>query len=247
MEITEEDKQIAFFLGSDNEILGCFIRGLITICIEKFNAQRTKEFNQYIDEYKTTSNEMLAQKHFEMNEWIRLKEEDWHKKEEYYFKNTSIKAHQIQTELGTVDQEDRERIKREKTMEKCRQSLGNTLEEDSETEELLGRTWDNRSNTSSDDGSSINKTMINRYNSYNKASPSTNKHMETSTNKNKEMQQRNVNGNFKNPRDQSITMAITEDHDMGELSKKSKDSIHKPKTADDLKYFTGLFTCAIRD
>uniref|UniRef100_U9T174 Endonuclease/exonuclease/phosphatase domain-containing protein n=1 Tax=Rhizophagus irregularis (strain DAOM 181602 / DAOM 197198 / MUCL 43194) TaxID=747089 RepID=U9T174_RHIID len=42
-------------------------------------------------------------------------------------------------------------------------------------------------------------------------------------------------------------MAIMEDHDMGDHSKKRKDSMHQPKTADDLKYFAGLFTCAIRD
>ncbi|PKB94251.1 hypothetical protein RhiirA5_439210 [Rhizophagus irregularis] len=37
-------------------------------------------------------------------------------------------------------------------------------------------------------------------------------------------------------------MAITADHDMGENSLKSKESMHKPKTANDLRYFVGLFT-----
>ncbi|GBC36380.2 hypothetical protein GLOIN_2v1785279 [Rhizophagus irregularis DAOM 181602=DAOM 197198] len=69
MEITDNDKEIAQFLGPEDEILGCFIRGIITICLRHFNNQRTKEFNEYIEDYKTAINDMIQQKTLEMNEW----------------------------------------------------------------------------------------------------------------------------------------------------------------------------------
>ncbi|UZO17704.1 uncharacterized protein OCT59_009045 [Rhizophagus irregularis] len=246
MEITDNDKEIAQFLGSEDEILGCFIRGIITICLRHFNNQRTKEFNEYIEDYKTATNDMIQQKTVEMNEWARLKEEQWNIKEEYYFKNTSIKAHQIQTELGAVDNEDRIRIEKqekEKIMNECRKITMNNLDEDSDKdEEIIQHTWEIESNTPSEESWDEGK-MNQKYHVYNNASHQTNEN----TNNTSRMQVENKNRNFTKSRDQSLTMAITADHNMGEKSNKSKESVHQPKSEKDLKYFAGLFTVQIRD
>ncbi|PKK57233.1 hypothetical protein RhiirC2_858297 [Rhizophagus irregularis] len=61
------------------------------------------------------------------------------------------------------------------------------------------------------------------------------------------MQAESKNRNFTKSRDQSLTMAITADHNMGEKSNKSNESVHQPKSEKDLKYFAGLFTVQIRD
>ncbi|PKB91837.1 hypothetical protein RhiirA5_387969, partial [Rhizophagus irregularis] len=101
MEETQIDKDLAEFLGSEDVYLGCFIRGIITICIDEHNNIRNQEFTRYMEEYKNVNNEMLEQKHIEMNEQIRMMEENWKLKEEYYFKNSTMKKHQIVTELGS--------------------------------------------------------------------------------------------------------------------------------------------------
>ncbi|PKY54223.1 hypothetical protein RhiirA4_426625 [Rhizophagus irregularis] len=247
MEITDEDNQIAKFLGTEDEVLGCFIRGIIKTCIHLFNAQRTKEFNTYIEEYKTATNEMLQQKSLEINEWTRLKEEDWNRKEEYYFRHTNIKAHQIQTELGSVDTEDKEKMKEQQRLlklEECRKKYGTS----SDTDESISENaeWDNESFTSSDEHN-LDERMQKQYYQFNKSSHHQEDNTPGNTNGKSRMQDETKNGNFQNSRDQSITMAYTADHDMGENSKKSKESMHKPKSTDDLKYFAGLFTVQIKD
>ncbi|PKY49240.1 hypothetical protein RhiirA4_527225 [Rhizophagus irregularis] len=128
----------------------------------------------------------------------------------------------------------------------CAKCLNNEtcLESGIEEEKIL--TWETNSNTSSDDEQMV-QLQRDRYKSLNKALQRAANNTPRNTNKKTQMQDENENGNFRNPRHQSITMAITDDHDMGENSLKSKESMHKPKTADDLKYFTGLFTYQIRD
>ncbi|PKC01697.1 hypothetical protein RhiirA5_426280, partial [Rhizophagus irregularis] len=109
-----------------------------------------------------------------------------------------------------------------------------------------GQLWETNSDTTSDN-SDFNQSMTRRYNIFNKNShPSTND-TPHNTNRNSQMQETNKNGNSQYSRHQSITIAFTDDHDMGENSRKSKESMHKPKTADDLKYFAGLLTTQIRD
>ncbi|EXX72968.1 uncharacterized protein OCT59_028573 [Rhizophagus irregularis] len=197
MEITDNDKEIAQFLGSEDEILGCFIRGIIMICLRHFNNQRTKEFNEYIEDYKTASNDIIQQKTLEMNEWARLKEKQWNIKEEYYFKNTSIKVHQIQTELGVVDNEDRIRIEKqekEKIMNECRKKTMNNLDEDSdENNDIIQHTWEIESNTPSEESWNEGK-MNQKYHVYNKAS-----HQSTeNTNNTSGMQVKTKNRNLQN-------------------------------------------------
>ncbi|PKY55305.1 hypothetical protein RhiirA4_503926 [Rhizophagus irregularis] len=243
MEINAIDIDIAEFLGANDETLGAFIRGIITICIDLSNTNRNKEFEKYLEECKNSNNAMLEQMHIEMNETIRLREEQWKLKEEYYFKNTTIKSHQIQTELGTVDLEDKNRIKK---YENCKKLVMETLPDSDSSEDEKVLTWETNSNTSSDD-EKLDKQLTSRYRSLNKASQQATHNTSSSTNKNMQMHEENENGNFGKRRYQSITMAITEDHDMGENSLKSKESMHKPKTADDLKYFAGLYTYQIRD
>ncbi|RGB39585.1 hypothetical protein C1646_754316 [Rhizophagus diaphanus] len=70
-----EDKVIAQFLGLEDKVLKAFIRGIITICIDLNNTNRNKEFNNYIEEYKNMNNDILHQKHIEMNETIQQMEE----------------------------------------------------------------------------------------------------------------------------------------------------------------------------
>ncbi|PKB96287.1 hypothetical protein RhiirA5_435088 [Rhizophagus irregularis] len=241
METTQIDKDLAEFLGSEDAYLGCFIRGIITICIDEHNNIRNQEFTRYIEEYKNVNNEMLEQKHMEMNEQVRMMEENWKLKEEYYFKNSTMKKHQIVTELGLVDQEDKEKLVK---YNKCKDMIEKDLEASDDSNE--GQLWETNSDTTSDN-SDFNQSMTRRYSIFNKNShPSTND-TPHNTNRNSQMQETNIKGNSQYSRHQSITMAFTDDHDMGENSKKSKESMHKPKSADDLKYFAGLLTTQIRD
>ncbi|CAB4418814.1 unnamed protein product [Rhizophagus irregularis] len=250
MELTEEDTQIAKFLGTNDTVLGCFIRGIIKTCLHLFNAQRTKEFNTYIEEYKTATNEMLQQKSLEINEWTRLKEEEWNRKEEYYFWHTNIKKHQIQIEVGTVDTEDKEKMEEQQRLlrrEQCRKQLELSPASLDTSEVIsLNAEWKNASATSGDE--SENETKMSReYYKINKTLHPQGNITPINTNEKSQMQEENENRNFQNSRDQSITMAYTTDHDMGENSKRSKDSMHKPKSANDLKYFAGLFTYQIKN
>ncbi|PKY51901.1 hypothetical protein RhiirA4_469210 [Rhizophagus irregularis] len=246
MEITAIDNDIASFLGAEDEKLGAFIRGIITICIDLSNTNRNKEFKKYLDECKNLNNAILEQMHTEMNETIRMREEQWKLKEEYYFKNTTTKAHQIQIEVGAVDKEDRDRIKDHK-YNKCKEMIMGTLPDSDSSEDEKVLTWETNSNTSSDDGKKLDKLQRKRYRSLHQASQQALNNTPNYTNKNTQMHEENENGNFGNSRHQSVTMAITDDHDMGENSLKSKESMYKPKTADDLKYFARLFTYQIRD
>ncbi|PKC53116.1 hypothetical protein RhiirA1_479984 [Rhizophagus irregularis] len=164
MEITTIDKNIAQFLGSEDETLGAFIRGIITICIDLNNTNRNKDFEKYIEEYRNSNNEMLKQMHTEMNETIRQKEEQWKLKEEYYFKNTTIKAHQIQTELSTVDSEDRIRIEK---LKKCKEMVEKDYEKSDDSNE--SNLWEITSNTSSDD-LNIEEQLKMRYQNFNNTS-----------------------------------------------------------------------------
>ncbi|PKK57806.1 hypothetical protein RhiirC2_797370, partial [Rhizophagus irregularis] len=163
----------------------------------------------------------------------------WNIKEEYYFKNTSIKAHQIQTELGTVDNEDRKRIEKqekEKIMKECKQKTMTNLDEDSdEDNDINQHTWEIESNTPSEESWDEGK-MNQKYHVYNKASHQSTKN----TNNISGMQAEIKNRNFTKSRDQSLTMAITADHNMGEKPNKSKESMHQPKSEKDLKYFEEL-------
>ncbi|PKY21656.1 hypothetical protein RhiirB3_435317 [Rhizophagus irregularis] len=223
MEITQIDQDLAEFLGSEDVYLGCFIRGIIMICIDEHNNIRNQEFTRYMEEYKNVNNEMLEQKHIEMNEQIRMMEENWKLKEEYYFKNSTMKKHQIVTELGSVDQEDKEKLDK---YNKCKDMIEKDLEASDDSNE--GQLWETNSDTTSDN-SDFNQSMTRRYSIFNKNShPSTND-TPHNTNKNSQMQETNKNGNSQYSRHQSITMAFTDDHDMGENSRKSKESMHKPK------------------
>ncbi|UZO08445.1 uncharacterized protein OCT59_028700 [Rhizophagus irregularis] len=236
MEPTQIDQDLANFLGVEDIKFGCFMRGIIMICIDENNTERNKEFGRYIEEYKNLHNATLEQKHFEMNEQIRIMDENWKLKEEYYFKHTSMKKHQIITELGTVDQDDKEKMK------KCKEMVDNHLETtgSASSDELP---WEKETNSSTcSDEFNQNENFAKRYQIYNKSSHPTKVNTPHSTNNNSQMQERTEYGNSQYSRNQSITMAITADHDMGENSIKSKESMHKPKTANDLKYFAGLFT-----
>ncbi|UZO02584.1 uncharacterized protein OCT59_021063 [Rhizophagus irregularis] len=241
MEITQTDKDLAEFLGAEDVTLGCFIRGIITICIDEHNNIRNQEFTRYMEEYKNVNNEMLEQKHIEMNEQIRMMEENWKLKEEYYFKNSTMKKHQIVTELGSVDQEDKEKLDK---YNKCKDMIEKDLEASDDSNE--GQLWETNSDTTSDT-SDFNQSMTRRYNIYNKSSHLSTNDTPHNTNRNSQMQETIKNGNSQYSRHQSITMAFTADHDMGANSRISKESMHKPKTADDLKYFAGLLTTQIRD
>ncbi|POG54475.1 hypothetical protein GLOIN_2v1827431 [Rhizophagus irregularis DAOM 181602=DAOM 197198] len=148
--------------------------------------------------------------------------------------------------LGAVDNEDRIRIEKqekEKIMNECRKITMNNLDEDSDKdEEIIQHTWEIESNTPSEESWDEGK-MNQKYHVYNNASHQTNEN----TNNTSRMQVENKNRNFTKSRDQSLTMAITADHNMGEKSNKSKESVHQPKSEKDLKYFAGLFTVQIRD
>uniref|UniRef100_U9UFH7 Uncharacterized protein n=1 Tax=Rhizophagus irregularis (strain DAOM 181602 / DAOM 197198 / MUCL 43194) TaxID=747089 RepID=U9UFH7_RHIID len=104
MEITTIDKNIAQFLGSEDETLGAFIRGIITI------------------------------------------------------------SHQIQTELSTVDSEDRIRIEK---LKKCKEMVEKDYEKSDDSNE--SNLWEITSNTSSDD-LNIEEQLKMRYQNFNNTS-----------------------------------------------------------------------------
>lgn len=81
---------------------------------------------------------------------------------------------------------------------------------------------------------------------YGKRAHLNNSHTQRNTNKKCRMHDQNKYSNFEDPQDQSITMATTSDHAMGGVNKLSKESMHKPKKEEDLKYFTGLLSVKIR-
>ncbi|RGB24603.1 hypothetical protein C1646_772824 [Rhizophagus diaphanus] len=210
MELTQQDKGLAIFLGAKDAYLGCFIRGIIMICIDKNNAARNEKFNKYLEEYKNYTNEILQQRHTEMNEQMR---------------------HMI--DEGTKNKHNSSKKQTRYTLDSKETSL-------SEDEQL----WENRSTLSdtSGDEQDINKQMKIRYNNFNKALQPTTQN----TNYNSQMYKENGEGNFGKSRHQSIMIAYTSDHDMGENSLKSKELMHKPKSTEDLKYFAGTFTSLIR-
>ncbi|RGB38880.1 hypothetical protein C1646_665093 [Rhizophagus diaphanus] len=250
IELIQQDKDLAIFLGAKDAYLGCFIRVIIMICIDENNAARNEEFNKYLEEYKNYTNEILQQRHTEMNEQMRHMSETWKLREEYYFKNTTIPRHQIQIELGTIDIEDKIRIEEEmmnkhnSSKKQTRYTLDSKETSLSEDEQL----WENCSTLSdtSGDEQDINKQMKIRYNNFNKASQPRTFNTTQNTNYNSQMQEENGKGNFGKSRHQSIMMAYTSDHDMGENSLKNKESMHKPKSTEDLKYLTGTFTNLIK-
>ncbi|UZO11194.1 uncharacterized protein OCT59_002766 [Rhizophagus irregularis] len=128
-------------------------------------------------------------------------------------------------------------------MNECRKKTMNNLDEDSdEDNDKFQHTWELESNTPSEESWDEGK-MNQIYHVYNKASHQTNEN----TNNTSRMQVENKNRNFTKSRDQSLTMAITADHNMGDNPNKSKASVHQPKSEKDLKYFAGLFTVQIRD
>lgn len=164
--------------------------------------------------------------------------ENWKKKEEYYFDNINEKRHLIRTETGTIDLDDRNKMKHYKNLDS---------EERSFLEKELIRLDEDRelmiSSTPSDDD--MSNLMNRRYNQFNKASYRGDNVTSSSTNGKSRMQDDHTHRKFGNSRDQSIMMASTVDHDMGQNDKSSKESQHKPKSAEDLKYFTGLLTTLI--
>ncbi|PKC71216.1 hypothetical protein RhiirA1_453781, partial [Rhizophagus irregularis] len=239
LEITEQDATIAKFLGLDNPIFGSFIRGIIMICIDENNNARNREFDAHIEEYKRMSNEMLNEKQLEMNEIVMKMTENWKKKEAYYFGNTNEKKHLIRTEHGTIDIEDKEKMKtygnmsEKKFLEKIRQ--------ENEDNVLSDFTPSTPSDTSENE--EIEQVFKNRHN---KMSHQTLGNTYQNTNKIIRMHDQNKYGKFDDPLNQSLTMAITEDHTMGQVAKKSKESIHRPKGEGDLKFFVGMLSINIK-
>ncbi|PKK71591.1 hypothetical protein RhiirC2_778234 [Rhizophagus irregularis] len=235
-EITENDATISKFLGLDNPIFSVFIRGIITICIDINNVERNKEFNKHIEEFKQISNDMLEGKQREMNEMVMKMSEEWRKKEAYYFGNTNEKKHLIRTEHGTIDIEDKEKML----------NYRNLSEEDfkenirRENENVLS---DYTPSTPSDTTEEDFKTTIDRR--YGKTLQPIINHTQRNTNKISRMHDQNKYRNYADPLDQSITMAITSDYTMGGYDKISKESRHKPKKEEDLKYFAGLLSVKI--
>ncbi|PKK63306.1 hypothetical protein RhiirC2_812975 [Rhizophagus irregularis] len=236
LEITEYDATISKFLGLDNPVFGAFIRGIITICIDINNVERNEEFNKHIEEFKQISNDMLEGKQREMNELAMKMHEDWRKKEAYYFGNTNEKKHLIRMEHGTLDIEDKEKML----------NYRNLSEEDfkenirRENENVLS---DYTPSTPSDTTEEDFKTTIDRR--YGKTSQPNINHTQRNTNKISRMHDQNKYRNYADSLDQSITMAITSDHTMGGHDKTSKESMHKPKKEEDLKYFAGLLSVKI--
>jgi hypothetical protein len=114
LQINEKDKEIGDFLGT-SEIFGAFIRGIITKCIEIKTVQLNEEVNIYLENKKYENMKKIEEKSVEMNEIINNMAKKWERKEEYYFGHTTPKDHQIITESGYIDDDDKVRLKKEKT------------------------------------------------------------------------------------------------------------------------------------
>ncbi|PKK61870.1 hypothetical protein RhiirC2_791195 [Rhizophagus irregularis] len=237
LEITKYDATISKFLGLDNPVFGAFIRGIITICIDINNVERNEEFNKHIEEFKQISNDMLEGKQREMNEMVIKMSEEWRKKEAYYFGTTNEKKNLIRTEHGMIDIEDKEKmlnysnLSEEEFKENIRIENENVLSD---------YTPSTPSDTTEED---FNNTLNRRYG---KTTQLNRSHTQQNTNKICRMHDQNKYRNFADLQDQSIMMAITSDHTMGGYDKTSKESIHKPKKEEDLKYFAGLLSLKIR-
>jgi spermidine synthase len=65
----------------------------------------------------------------EMQATLAHMADNWKRKEEYYFNNITLTGHLVNTEIGTADKEDKDKI----TARKDKQKEEYTLEDDSST------------------------------------------------------------------------------------------------------------------
>ncbi|GES80782.1 RNA-directed DNA polymerase from mobile element jockey-like [Rhizophagus clarus] len=102
MNIEDRDREIGEFLGTD-EVTGTLIRGLITLGADKQRELTVKEANQYIKTIQEMHNELTNER---MSQYMEDKKR-WEEHMKYYYHTTSPKTHNLITEVGTSDIEDR--------------------------------------------------------------------------------------------------------------------------------------------
>ncbi|GES87658.1 hypothetical protein GLOIN_2v1824527 [Rhizophagus clarus] len=102
MKIEDRDREIGEFLGTD-EMTGTLIRGLITLGADKQRELTVNEANQYIKTIQEMHNELTNER---MSQYMEDKKR-WEEHMKYYYHTTSPKTHNLITEVGTPDIEDR--------------------------------------------------------------------------------------------------------------------------------------------
>lgn len=99
------DTDIANFLGT-NEIFSAFIRGIILKCVELKTAEINAEIQAYLEALNKEYKDELSQ----MNRMFENLKERAERQEQYYFGTTTEKNHMTWIEIGSTDQNDKDKF-----------------------------------------------------------------------------------------------------------------------------------------